>query len=64
MPVVRYTTTVDAEKTVSEIQKRLSSNGARRIAIDYNEQGRPRAVQFALEHAEWGTQIFTKAIAQ
>ncbi len=61
MPIVNYTTTVAAEKTIGEIQKRLADFGAQRIAIDYQDS-RPSAVSFSLSHPEWGISLFSLPI--
>ena len=40
MPIKNYTTTIDAEKSVSQIQDLLRKKGARRVLVDYDEKGR------------------------
>ena len=52
MPIKNYTTTIDAEKSVSQIQDLLRRKGARRVLVDYDEKGRPEAVAFELELAQ------------
>jgi ABC-type uncharacterized transport system substrate-binding protein len=45
MPLLNYTTTVSADRTVGEIQKTLAAHGAKSIQIDYDE-GLPSALAF------------------
>ncbi len=52
MPIKNYTTTIDAEKSVSQLQDLLRKKGARRVLVDYDEKGRPEAVAFELELAQ------------
>jgi len=47
MPIKNYTTTIDASKTIVEIQKILSGHGANRIGVDY-EAGEPSSVYFEI----------------
>lgn len=47
MPILNYTTTIDAHRTVSEIMALLSKAGARQASIDY-EEGEPVALVFTL----------------
>jgi hypothetical protein len=47
MAVLNYTTSIAADKTVSEMQQALAQAGASRIAVDY-EAGRPSALSFML----------------
>lgn len=47
MPILNYTTSISADKTVGEIQKLLAEHGASRIAVDY-ENGRPSGITFGL----------------
>ncbi len=37
--IKNYTTDIPAQKTISEIQEMLAQNGARGIAIEYDDQG-------------------------
>ncbi len=52
MPIKNYTTTIAAEKSVSQIQDLLRRKGARRVLVDYDEKGRPEAVAFEVEVAQ------------
>ncbi len=52
MPIKNYTTTIDAEKSVSQLQDLLRKKGARRVLVDYDEKGRPEAVAFELKLAQ------------
>ena len=49
MALLNYTTTVAAEKTVGEIQRLLSKNGARSIQVDYDGDGEPIALAFQVQ---------------
>jgi hypothetical protein len=49
MPIRFYTTVVDAEKTAREMQKILAQSNAHRVAMDYNTEGKPTAIQFVLQ---------------
>lgn len=48
MPLLNYTTKIDADKTVNEIQKALSKAGAMKTMTDY-DKGIISAVSFALK---------------
>lgn len=45
MPILNYTTKIDAHKTVAEIQRILAKGGASSIKTDY-ENGFPVAISF------------------
>jgi len=47
MPILNYTTSIQAQKTAGEIQGILAMKGAHSIAIDY-EEGQPAALTFRL----------------
>ena len=49
MPIRFYTTSVSAERTAAEMQKVLAASDARRVTMDFDREGRPAAIQFALE---------------
>lgn len=49
MALLNYTTTVAVEKTVGEIQRLLSKNGARSIQVDYDKDANPIALAFQVE---------------
>lgn len=49
MPIKNYTTKVQAVQTVGEIQGILAAHGARRVMMDYGENGSVTAVTFGLE---------------
>ena len=51
MPIKNYTTKVPAVQTVGEIQGILAAHGARRVMMDYGENGSVTAVTFALDCA-------------
>lgn len=48
MPILNYTTKIDAWKTISEIQQILSKHGATHFSIK-NEGSRPVAVSFSID---------------
>ena len=48
MPILNYTTKVNAMKTVAEIQNILGVKGASHVSVDYG-MGKPTAVTFGLE---------------
>jgi len=47
MAILNYTTLIDSEKTISEIQKCLVKHGANKIVTDYKD-GLPSGVTFCL----------------
>ena len=47
MPLLNYTTTISAHRTVSEIQERLARSGATAISVDYDD-GEPVALVFLI----------------
>lgn len=49
MALLNYTTTVAVEKTIGEIQRLLTKNGARSIQIDYDQQANPVALAFQIQ---------------
>lgn len=49
MAIKNYTTKIDAYKTISEIQKLLSKNGAQKIVIDNDYNGNPIALTFTID---------------
>lgn len=48
MALLNYTTTIDVQKTLGEIQKILVLHGARKIMQDYDEQGHIQALCFQI----------------
>lgn len=49
MAIKNYTTTIDVYKSLEEIQGALASHGARKIMVDYDEEGQPVGVAFGIE---------------
>lgn len=49
MPLANYTTTVQAIKTVGEIQGILVGHGARQILINYDKNGHVEALSFIVD---------------
>jgi len=48
MPIKNYTTKIGVGQSIGEIQDALARNGARKIMVDYGEDGEPIALTFAL----------------
>lgn len=48
MPIKNYTTKVDVYQSLGEIQGALEKIGARKIMIDYDENGNPVGVTFGI----------------
>ena len=46
--IKNYTTDIPVERTIAEIQKLLAQNGARGIALEYDEQGTIKDVFFKI----------------
>jgi len=46
MPLLNYTTTIQAMKTISEIQNILAKHGARSILTEYGPDGHVKALSF------------------
>ena len=57
MPIKNYTTKVDVYTSLGEIQGALARNGACKIMIDYNAEGKPTGVTFGIQ-TEHGPQGF------
>lgn len=51
MALKNYTTKIKASKTVGEIQGMLSDIGARRIAVDYDDDRDPISISFCIHGA-------------
>ena len=49
MALLKYTTSIAAEKTVAQIQSLLAKAGAKRVMQEFDEDGRVKAVSFMLE---------------
>ena len=52
MAIKNYTSGVDVYQSLGEIQGALASHGARKIMVDYDGQGQPDYVTFALQTPE------------
>lgn len=57
MPILNYTTEVEALKSANEIQQILAAHGAISIKTDY-ENGHVAAIAFAIEHPKHGRLAF------
>lgn len=49
MPLLNYTTTIDINKTLGEIQKILVKHGARKLMFDYDKSGHIQALCFSVD---------------
>lgn len=49
MPLLNYSTSIDASKTVSEIQKILSTHGARSILTNWHDDGTIESLSFLIK---------------
>ncbi len=49
MPILNYTTSIEASKTVSEIQKILVSHGATSILTNYDSEGMIESLSFKVK---------------
>lgn len=49
MPLLNYTTKVDVYTTIGAIQGCLVKHGARKIMQDYDDEGKPQALCFAID---------------
>jgi hypothetical protein len=49
MPLLNYTTQIDASKSVAEISAALAKVGARRVMYEYDDQGYIIALSFEIE---------------
>lgn len=54
MPIKNYTTKIDVFESLGEIQGALARNGARKIMVDYDDNGRPCGITFGLQTAQGG----------
>ncbi len=62
MPILNYTTQIAAEKTITEIQKKLARAGASAVLSEYDSDGVLNALSFRLEHN--GQQVYFRLPAQ
>lgn len=49
MPIKNYTTKIPAVQTVGEIQGILAAHGARKVMMDYGDEGKVECITFALD---------------
>lgn len=54
MPIKNYTTKMDVFESLGEIQGALAKNGARKIMVDYDADGRPIGITFGLQTKQGG----------
>jgi hypothetical protein len=52
MPILNYTTSVSASRTANELQGLLGDKGAKRVSVDYNNDGDPIAIEFMITLVE------------
>jgi len=48
MPIANYSTTIRAEKSITEIQSILAAHGARGVLVEYDGQRQPKQVRFSV----------------
>lgn len=48
MPILNYTTKIDAFRSMGEIQGILAKHGAKRIMQEYDDNGEPTAISFSI----------------
>ena len=48
MPLLNYTTSIKADKTISEITHKLSQFGAKTVTISYDDDNRPSSLSFSI----------------
>lgn len=48
MPILNYTTGIEAEKSIAEIQKCLAQHGANAILAEYDDEGQVVALSFKI----------------
>jgi hypothetical protein len=58
VPILNYTTTVAASRTINQMQDMLAKAGARTITAEYNENGLLTGMSFALQ-TPYGWRDFT-----
>jgi hypothetical protein len=61
MPILNYTTTVPATKSVSEIASLLVRKGAQSITHEYFEDGRVKSVSFVLQVGDFAVPFLLPA---
>jgi len=57
MPILNYTTTIDVEKTMGEINRALARRGVTRISTLYDEQGVAAGLAFTMK-TDYGLRDF------
>ena len=57
MKILNYTTTIDAGKTVGEIQRKLAAAGAKMILTEYDENSQLCAISFKID-TKYGEMAF------
>lgn len=58
MPIKNYTTKIDVYTSLGEIQGALAGHGARKVMIDYGEEGKPTGITFGIQ-TPMGPQVFS-----
>jgi hypothetical protein len=51
LPLLNYTTAIDPQRTMAEIQRCLVRHGARGVMTEFDPQGRPAAMSFIIPTA-------------
>ena len=52
MPILNYTTTIDAHRTVTDVQRLLARHGARAIMVEYDQAGSPTGLAFEITRGD------------
>lgn len=52
MAILNYTTTVEAAKTVNEIQTNLVKHGAKAVLLNYDQDGQIESLSFLIRHGD------------
>ena len=60
--IANYTTTVSAERSLSEIMHMLATHGASKVLIDNGPQGRPTAIAFTVHERAFKLPIYADAV--
>ena len=48
MPILNYTTEIQPKRSALEVQTLLAMKGVQRVSVDYDQEGQPTAVEFAI----------------
>lgn len=57
MPIANYTTKIDPERTIGEIQVKLRRLKVRSVSVEWDDDGVPTALSFVVE-TQWGPRSY------